>query len=183
MPTKPQILNTKQVAASRLFRVEELALRFGNGEERTYERLCAGATAAVIVVPMLDDDTVLLIREYAVGMEDYELGLPKGRVEKGEDLLEAANRELKEEIGYGARELSLLKLMSQSPNYMQHRTQIVLARDLYKEKLEGDEPEPLEVVPLKFSELDEFLIKEDFTEARSIAALLLAHRAIKSEGV
>src|SRR5690606_24598189 len=113
------------------FRVEELKLRFGNGEERTYERLCSGSSAAVIVVPLLNDDTVLLIREYGVGMESYELGLPKGRVEKGEDLLDAANRELKEEIGYGARDLSLLKLMSQSPNYMQHRTQIVLARDLY----------------------------------------------------
>src|SRR5690606_37892514 len=103
-------------------------------------------------------------------------GLPKGRVERGEDLLAAANRELMEEIGYGARDVSLLKLMSQSPNYMQHRTQIVLARDLYEHRLEGDEPEPLDVVPVKFSELDELLEREDFSEARSIAALLLVQR-------
>lgn len=179
MPKKPDILARKQVAASQLFRVEELKLRFGNGEERTYERLCSGSSAAVIVVPLLNDDTVLLIREYGVGMENYELGLPKGRVEKGEDLLEAANRELKEEIGYGARDLSLLKLMSQSPNYMQHRTQIVLARDLYEERLEGDEPEPLEVVPVRFSELDHWLARDDLTEARSIAALLLVCRMLQ----
>ena len=176
MPKKPEILTRKQVAASQIFRVEQLDLRFSNGEERTYERLCAGSSAAVIVVPLLDDNTVILIREYGVGVENYELGLPKGRVEAGEDLLEAANRELKEEIGYGARDLSLLKLMSQSPNYMQHHTQIVLARDLYEERLEGDEPEPLELVPIKLSELDSWLAREDFTEARSIAALLLTQR-------
>lgn len=181
MPTKPDILSRKQVAASRLFRVEELELRFSNGEERTYERLCAGSTAAVIVVPLLDDDTVLLIREYGAGLDTYELGLPKGRVERGEDLLAAANRELMEEIGYGARNLSLLKLMSQSPNYMQHRTQIVLARDLYEYRLEGDEPEPLDVVPVKFSELDELLEREDFSEARSIAALLLVQRMLQHQ--
>jgi len=181
MPEKPDIISRKQVAASRLFRVEELELRFSNGEERSYERLCSGSTAAVIVVPLKDDDTVLLIREYGAGLDAYELGLPKGRVEPGEDLLVAANRELKEEIGYGARDLSLLKLMSQSPNYMQHRTQIVLARDLYEERLEGDEPEPLEVIPVKFNELDEWLAREDFSEARSIAALLLVQRLLQNQ--
>lgn len=181
MPKLPDILAREQVAASKLFKVEQLELRFSNGEQRTYERLCSGATAAVIVVPLLDDDTVLLIREYGVGVENYELGLPKGRVEQGEDLLDAANRELKEEIGYGARNLRLLKLMSQSPNYMQHRTQIVLARDLYEERLEGDEPESLEVVPVKFADLDTWLDREDFTEARSIAALLLVQRLLQSE--
>lgn len=179
MPQKPDILARRQVAASRLFRVEELQLRFSNGEERTYERLCAGSTAAVIVVPLLDDDTVLLIREYGAGLDDYELALPKGRVEPGEDLLDAANRELMEEIGYGARDLSLLKLMSQSPNYMQHRTQIVLARELYERRLEGDEPEPLEVVPVRLSELDSWLAREDLSEARSIAALLLVQRMLQ----
>ncbi len=178
MPEKPQILSRKQVAESRLFRVEQLELRFSNGVERTYERLRAGSVGAVIVVPMLDKDTVLLIREYGVGMEAYELGLPKGRVEKGEDMLEAANRELKEEIGYGARDLRLLKLMSQSPNYMQHRTQIVLAEALYEDCLEGDEPEPLEVVPMPLAELEDWVAREDLTEARSIAALFLARSAL-----
>lgn len=174
MPQKPKILNRKQTATSRLFRVEELELRFSNGEQRTYERLCAGSSAAVIVVPVLNNDTILLIREYGVGVEDYELGLPKGRVEAGENHLEGANRELKEETGFGARRLSLLKCMTQSPNYMQHRTRIVLAQDLYRERLQGDEPEPLEVVPMPLGELDLWVMRDDFTEARSIAALYLA---------
>ena len=52
---------------------------------------------------MLDDDTVLLMREYAAGVHRYELGLLKGRMDAGETPEQAANRELKEETGYGAR--------------------------------------------------------------------------------
>lgn len=174
MPTLPKILKCQQVAKSLLFRVEQLELEFSNGVRRTYERLAGGKTAAVIIVPMLDDDTVLLIREYGVGAEAYELGLPKGKVDAGESHIEAANRELKEEVGYGAKHLELMKCLSQSPNYMQHKTQIVLAKELYEERLEGDEPEPLEVVPAKLSEIERWIAREDLTEARTIAALLLA---------
>jgi len=180
VPEKPEILKCEQVTASRLFRVEAVDLRFNNGVERQYERLCAGSSPAVIVVPVLDNDTVLLIREYGVGVESYELALPKGRVEKGESLVDGANRELKEEIGYGARKLQLLKCMTQSPSYMQHKTQIVLAQDLYEERLEGDEPETLEVVPLKFSQMDSWIARADLSEARSIAALFLAQQYLKN---
>ncbi|SMF61102.1 ADP-ribose diphosphatase [Alteromonadaceae bacterium Bs31] len=180
MPVKPKILNCQEVARSRLFRVQQVDLRFSNGEERVYERLASGSHAAVIVVPMLDEDTVLLIREYGVGIEDYELGLPKGRVEPNEDSLEAANRELMEEVGYGAKSLQNLKLLSQSPAYMQHHTQIVLAQNLYPQTAEGDEPEPLIVEPFKLSQLDELVAREDLTEARSIAALYMAKAFLKS---
>lgn len=173
MPIKPTILKRQVPTASRLFHVEELHLRFSNGAERTYERLCTKGSGAVLIVPMLDDDTVILVREYGVGVEDYQLGLPKGHVERGENLLDAANRELKEEVGYGAKQLIFLKEMTQSPSYMQHKTHIVLARELYPETLPGDEPEELETEQFKLSELSELIAREDFTEARSIAALYL----------
>lgn len=166
---------------SRLFRVESLDLRFSNGAERTFERLLGGAVPAVIIVPMLDDQRVILVREYGAGIEDYNLSLPKGRVDEGESLTEAANRELKEEAGYGARRLTLLKCMTQAPNYQQHRTQIVLARDLYPEKLEGDEPEPLELEVLHLGEMSAWLMRGDVSEARTIAALYLTRDFLAAE--
>jgi ADP-ribose diphosphatase len=48
---------------------------------------------------MLDDDTVLMIYEYSSGTHRYELALTKGKIDAGESPLEAANRELIEEIG------------------------------------------------------------------------------------
>ncbi|RZA16036.1 MAG: ADP compounds hydrolase NudE, partial [Lysobacteraceae bacterium] len=58
--------------------------------------------------------------------------------------------------------------------YMSHLTHVVLARDLYPQRLPGDEPEELEVVPWKLAEIDLLLDREDFSEGRTIAALFLA---------
>ena len=84
------------------------------------------------------------------------------------------DRELKEEIGYGAREMHILGTLSLSPSYMSSMTHVVLARDLYPERLVGDEPEELEVVPWKLSELHTLLAHPEVSEGRSIAALFMA---------
>jgi len=166
---------------SRLFKVEQLDLEFANGARRTFERMKASGLGAVIIVPMRDDETVLLVREYAAGLHHYEIGLPKGRLEEGESVLEGAERELKEEIGFGARNLLELTRLSLAPGYMTHVTRVVLARDLYPEKLPGDEPEELEVVPWPIDDLLTITAREDCTEGRSIAALYIARDFLAAE--
>ena len=156
------------------YRMERLDLEFANGERRRFDRLVTRGHGAVVVVPMLDDETVLLVREYAAGVHRYELGLVKGRIDAGETPEQAADRELKEEAGYGARRLDVLRPLSLAPTYMSHQSWLVLARDLYPEKLPGDEPEELEVVPWKLERLDELMLREDFSEGRSLAALFIA---------
>ncbi len=187
MPTKPEILKRRTVARSRLFRADELHLRFSNGEERVYEKLCGskgpGAVpGAVLVVPLLDDGRVLLIREYAAGLEDYHLGLPKGKVDEGETALEAANRELREEVGYAARQLQALKVMRLSPAYMEQGINVILARDLYPDRLPGDEPEPIEVVPWSMDDLLSLVMRDEVCEGRTIAALFLAREWLARHG-
>ncbi|WP_346950346.1 NUDIX domain-containing protein, partial [Dyella sp.] len=87
---------------------------------------------------------------------------------------QGADRELKEEIGFGARKLKILHNLSLSPSYMTHMAHVVLAQELYPERLQGDEPEELEVVPWKLSNLHELIVRDDVTEGRSIAALFMA---------
>jgi ADP-ribose diphosphatase len=166
------------LAQSRYFRIESLHLEFSNGQRRVFERLGRGKTngGAVIIVPLLDRDTVLLVREYAAGLQRYELGLPKGRIEAGEAVYDAANRELKEEVGYGAGRLHQLTTLSLAPNYLEHTTEVVVAEDLYAEKLPGDEPEELEVVSWRLDKLDELIAGGECSEARSIAALFMTQR-------
>ena len=159
------------------YRMEWLDLEFGNGERRRYERLASRGHGAVVVVPMLDAETVLLAREYAAGVHRYELGL-----DKGETALQAANRELQEEIGYAARSLRELRTLTLSPGYMGHLTQLVVARDLYPQRLPGDEPEEIEVVPWKLDALHELMLREDFSEGRSIAALFIAREWLQHGG-
>ncbi len=173
MTKLPEILEKKSIAKTRLFHVESLHLRFSNGVERDYERLKSGQRGAVMVIPMLDSETILLIREYAAGVERYELAFSKGLIDEGESILEAANREMKEEVGYGGRDLQLLRKFTLAPGYLSHQMFLVLAKDLYEEKLEGDEPEELEVIPWPVADLDKLIEQDDFTEARSIAAVYL----------
>ena len=172
---RPPIVHSRRLAeGSHFLKVELLDLEFSNGERRVYERLRGSGLGAVIIVPMLDDDTVLLVREYGAGIDRYELGLPKGRLDRDETVEQGANRELKEEVGYGARELHILTTLSLSPAYMTSMTHVVLARDLYPERLPGDEPEELEVVEWKMSELHHLVGRPDVSEGRSIAALFIA---------
>ena len=130
---------------------------------------------------MLNEKTVLLAREYAVGVERYELGLPKGRIEARESALEAANRELKEEMGYGSHRLEQLAVLELAPGYARHQTTVVLARDLYKESLPGDEPEAIDVVPWQMSRIGELIGREDCPEARSLAALFIAREKLLND--
>lgn len=174
MRKPPQIHATRAIETSRFLRAEEVDLEFSNGQRRTFERLKSSGLGAVIIVPMRDDDTVLLVREYAVGIDGYELGLPKGRLDRDETAEQGANRELKEEVGFGARELHILGRLSVSPAYMTAMTHIVLARDLHPERLVGDEPEELDVVAWKLSELHTLLAHPEVTDGRSIAALFIA---------
>ncbi|WP_448569423.1 ADP compounds hydrolase NudE [Thalassotalea ganghwensis] len=171
--TLPIIRQRKNVAKSKLFSIEQLALTFSNGAERDYERMEGSGRGAVMVVPMLDDETMLLVREYCAGTHSYELGFPKGLIDQGEAAEQAANRELKEEIGYGADSLTLLKSVAMAPAFFSGFMKIYLGKSLYQERLPGDEPEPLDIVPWKISDYMELLARDDFQEARSIAALML----------
>ena len=181
MAKLPEILDKKTIAKTRLFHVESLHLKFSNKVERDYERLISGKRNAIMVIPMPDPETVLLIREYAAGVERYELAFPKGLMELGETHLEAANREMKEEVGYGGHDLHLLKKFSLAPGYMSHQMWLIVASNLYPERLPGDEPEELEVVPWPVSKLSQLIEREDFTEARSIAAIYLLQQFLEKQ--
>jgi ADP-ribose diphosphatase len=180
--TLPELLHSEIVARTNIFRVERRDLRFSNGTEVSHERLVGSKHGAVLIVPMLDENTVLLIREFATGVHRYELALPKGRIEVDEPLLDAANREIMEEVGYGARRLHHLTSLTVAPGYLSHETHVVLAEDLYEERHEGDEPEKIDVIPWRLDALPELLNQQECTEARSIAALFMVQSHIANRG-
>ena len=118
MPDLPEILDIETVAQTKLFTIEDVKLRFSNGEERHFERIKGRASGAVMVLPLLDDNTLLLIREYGVGLERYIMAFPRGAVDVGETFEQAANRELMEEVGYKAGHLEFLTEFAVSSAYI-----------------------------------------------------------------
>ena len=95
--------------------------------------------------------------------------------------MQAGNRELKEEAGFGAKELTELKQVSLAPSYFNANMHIILAEELFNESLLGDEPEPLDIIRWPLAQAEELLTHLDFSEARCITALLLALRTLKEQ--
>lgn len=168
----PRILTKNRTVKSRIFTVEAMDIEFENGVTVEYERLISSRHGAVLLIPVLDDQLVL-IREYAAGVERYELGFPKGKVDEGESWLEAAIRESQEEIGFLPQKVELMDSLSLAAGYMTHHTHIVLAEDLVPQVAEGDEPEPLEIVHWPIADWKNLLAHPEFSEGRAYAALML----------
>lgn len=170
MNNKPKILKRNIHSQSRLFTIEQVDLEFSNGQQHQYERIISSGAGAVLIIPVLDNEHVIMIREYSVGTERYELVFPKGKIDNNEKIHEAANRECMEEIGYRANKLTSIGEMTIAPGYLGFKTYIVLADDLQAEKLQGDEPEELQQVVCNINNIDTLIKNENLSEARSIAA-------------
>lgn len=172
----PTIHSAEIVAKSKFFKVEKLNLEFSNGATREFERIGGAGRGAVMILPLKDADTMLLIREYACGTHSYQLGFPKGLIDPGETSEQAANRELQEEVGYKADTFHALHTLHMAPTFFNAKMHILIAEHLTPQSLEGDEPEPLEVIEWPVAKVDELLARDDFVEARSVAALLLLQK-------
>ncbi|KGQ70362.1 ADP-ribose diphosphatase [Chelonobacter oris] len=183
-PQKPEILSVSVAAKSRIFEIQAVELAFSNGEQRIFERFTPSNRCAVMVVA-LERENLLLVNEYAVGTERYELGFVKGLMDNGETPEQSANRELQEEIGFRAGKLTLLRTVITSPGFMHNPMHIFLAEELSPSRLQGDEPEPLEIVRYPIQQLERLLQQDDFCEARNLTALYLLrdHLSARAAGV
>lgn len=176
--TPPMVSARSEKRVSRIFTVESQHLVFSNGAEADYERIRSGR-GAVMCVPF-DGESFILAVEYAAGLERYDLSFVKGKIDEHEDCRAAAERELQEEIGMGARNFELLKdELTVAPGMLELKMYVYLCTGLYQSKLEGDEPEQIDCVHVSINEAKDLIFKKDsvLTESRSIAALTLAlHR-------
>ncbi len=170
--TAPRIIGRATVARSRLFRVDAVDIEFGNGARRRFEQLVGSGDGGVLVVPVCGAD-MLLVEEYALGVDRYELGFVKGVVETGEAPEDTAQRELAEEIGFRATTLEALGSFTLMPAYSDFSSHIYLARGLEPESRRGDEPEPLRVQRWPLAAIDELRRDSRVSDARTHLALLL----------
>ena len=168
----PTIKNKKIIANTKLFTIKELEITFGKGIYREYEVISGKGHAAVMIIP-LQNNKIYFIKEFAAAINNYSISFPKGRVDEGETITNAANRELQEEIGFRSNKLSHIFTLSLAPGYIDHDTHIFLAEDLEPSKLEGDEPEELTIIQCNLNEIDILIDKNKNIESRAIACIYL----------
>lgn len=171
-------LRERELFKTKLFTIKDIDLQLENGKAVTYQIMEKSDTA--LIVPINTKGDLILVKEYYSAIDEYQYGLPKGRVDEGSDDLETSNKELQEEIGFKAGKLDKLGILTMSPGYLTQRTHVFLARDLVPSRLEGDEPEELEIVKYPFKDFEKLIEEKKLTEARMIAALYLAKRFIKN---
>ena len=165
----PKILKQKSIFKSKLFDIKQADIEF-NGITMKYEIISGTGRGAVMVVPFIEND-IIFIKEYAAAIDDYMITFPKGKIDKGETIEEAANRELQEEVGYKSREIKLIKKLYLAPGYIDHMTYVMVAKELSVSSLSGDEPEELEVIRVHRDDVINFLDKNEIIDSRVHAAL------------
>ena len=148
-------------------RVDDVTLPSG----RTSVREVIEHPGSVIIVPLTSDDDVLMIRQFRHVTGKILLGLPAGLIDPGEEVLETARRELREETGHEAESLRLLTTVFASPGYTEERSSIVLAEGCRPVDQEPDQDEPIELARYAVGELSTLLVPGN-TELEDAHAML-----------
>jgi ADP-ribose pyrophosphatase len=134
---------------------------------------------AVVVLPFVDAENILLIRNrrYAVGENLIEL--PAGTLEKNEDPMNAAGRELVEETGYLAGRLKSLGDFFTSPGILSEKMYVFAAYDLTRAEAALEEGEEIELAPASLAEAIDMIRFGQIKDAKTIATLLMYERFFK----
>lgn len=130
----------------------------------------------VLVIPVHEDGSLMMIEEFAYAFGDIQLLFPGGGIEAGEDALTAGLRELREETGFGASKIVNVARLRPWSKYLQVVTHVVVAHDLYQAPLQGDEERPPVVRRKTRQEVEDLIAAGAVFDARVIAALSLWSR-------
>ncbi|WP_251421907.1 NUDIX hydrolase [Veillonella agrestimuris] len=130
-----------------------------------------GATAIIAVT---DDNKIVMERQFRYALGEPLLEIPAGKLDKGEDPLECAKRELAEETGYSAAEWRPLGVIATSPGFCNETLHLYLAKGLTMGTTNWDPDEYVEIEYYTLPELLEAIQKENIKDSKSLAAIMLA---------
>lgn len=130
------------------------------------------------ILPVDENGEVTLVRQYRAGAAGVLTEICAGKLEQGENPLECAKRELSEELGLEAEEITPLGYMNATPAYDSERIYIYLARKLKAVPCHPDDGELLEIVKMPFSEALHAVTDGSFTDGKTQLALLKAEKVL-----
>jgi ADP-ribose pyrophosphatase len=131
---------------------------------------------SVVVLPVLPDGRILLIRQYRHATRQYLWELVAGRIDSGENVRQAAARELMEETGYRAQRFRVFLDVFPTPGFLEERMYILLADKLTEGEAQPEEDERITMKSFEPSVLEGMIRRNVLRDAKSIAGLLYYFR-------
>lgn len=168
---KPETISTESIYKGRIFDVRLDTIREGDVE---YQREVVVHRGSAVIVPVFEDGTVALVRQYRHATGKYLLEVPAGSLENGEDPLTGAIRELEEEVGVTAANIELLTEFYVSPGFLTEKMYVFLATGLTETKQNLEIDELIEIERLTFPQALELIQTGAIEDAKSIIGITTA---------
>ena len=126
----------------------------------------------VCILPLFDDGTVSIVRQFRYPFQEVVTELPAGKLEKGEAHRPAALRELEEEVGVTCGKLTYLGCLYSSPGFSTEVLHMYLAQELKQGRCHPDEDEFLETERIPFDQLFQMVMSGEIADAKTVALVL-----------
>jgi ADP-ribose pyrophosphatase len=141
----------------------------------TVDHISISHPGACVILPIMEQDQVLLLRQFRPALNDWIFELPAGTMEAGEQPEQCAARELEEETGYSAQRLVSLGHIYPAVGFCDEVQHLFVAQSLRKTmRLDCDEDEVIELHPFSLTTLEQMIVAGKITDAKTIACLLKA---------
>ena len=173
-------LSREEIYKGRVVELHNDRILLPDGRESTREVM--EHPGGVTIIPVDEQGVVTCVRQYRYPMGRHLLEVPAGKLERGEDPLACAVRELSEETGLTAEKFIDLGRIYPSPGYSAEVLYLYLALGLHPGEMHPDEGEFLDVEQHTLEELTEQIMRGELCDAKTVAAVLKAKRFLDEKG-